>query len=906
MWTIAEGVATNQDVAEFYHLLGEYKKGTYKPIQTDEGDLYETTNKLFYTDSNYLKPTVTKVISFNSNDYSLIEYYKGAYLEYAKDGIESETICEISEVVQGERIVETRNFEDSTTYAGRKNYRGKGTNSRKYNSSDDLKYSTGTTEKTPEYYNQRYAELLEQYGTIEKGMQPRVNDVEVPRKSADGRYVSRHARTIAEAGGMSEELHSEFEKMVVDGDLSYDIISDKKADKHADDVIAEAGSFEKAVGRWDAISNNSKIGKYDIALGQKLYVMAREQGDNATAARIMIDLVTNVSNAAQALQSARMLKQMGPDGRLYAFEKYVNRINSYQQKKYKGKKLDVKIDPKLAENALNAKGEEAQEKAYTAIEKNIAEQLPSTWGDKTHALRYTAMLFNPKTHIKNMGGNGVMYIARHIKDGIGGLLEHSLRLPKAQRTKPLPFSRTKDSKDFARADWKKVKAVYEGETNRYDIDTSSINKDRKIFTSKAFGWLEAVRKFASNTLEAEDILWGRLNYEDVFSHAMSARGYTSEFLNSGTPEANKALNELRLYSIEQAQKATFRDASKLAETLSEVRKTLGKNAVSNLTFGVGMDAATPFVKTPVNILKRGSEYSPVGFVTSTATKACQDVINNIEEDFRNDDGNISVKSIAKGVGNVAKGLKEGKFDAATFIDNLSANLLGTGLMAIGIWAAASGILTASGDEDDDAESFKKTVGEEHTYSLRFGDLSYSIDWVMPVSLPFFIGGELGLTTRKNSDTEKFNDYMDALSRVADPLLEQTMLNGLENILSASKYADNNTQAVVAALAEIYSTFGSQFIPSLFGATARTIDGTKRNVYYEDKTDGGWSWADEQKNEAFAKLPFASKTLEPAINEWGEEESRGNFAERFFENFISPGNIEISKAMHIPQSYHRQR
>ena len=93
---------------------------------------------------------------------------------------------------------------------------------------------------------------------------------------------------------------------------------------------------------------------------------------------------------------------------------------------------------------------------------------------------------------------------------------------------------------------------------------------------------------------------------------------------------------------------------------------------------------------------------------------------------------------------------------------------------------------------------------------------------------------------------------------------------------------------------------------MFGATARTIDGTKRNVYYEDKTDGGWSWADEQKNEAFAKLPFASKTLEPAINEWGEEESRGNFAERFFENFISPGNIEISNAMHIPQSYHRQR
>ena len=65
------------------------------------------------------------------------------------------------------------------------------------------------------HYGEMYRNLIKEYGAIEKGMQPRVNDVEVPRKSVDKRFVSRHARTIAEAGGMSEELHGEFEKWLL-------------------------------------------------------------------------------------------------------------------------------------------------------------------------------------------------------------------------------------------------------------------------------------------------------------------------------------------------------------------------------------------------------------------------------------------------------------------------------------------------------------------------------------------------------------------------------------------------------------------------------------------------------------------------------------------------------------------
>ena len=78
---------------------------------------------------DYLKPTISKVISFNETNYGKLNLLKDVYLENARDGIDSETICQIIEVVQGERIVETRYFGDSTSYATRKNHSGKGTNS---------------------------------------------------------------------------------------------------------------------------------------------------------------------------------------------------------------------------------------------------------------------------------------------------------------------------------------------------------------------------------------------------------------------------------------------------------------------------------------------------------------------------------------------------------------------------------------------------------------------------------------------------------------------------------------------------------------------------------------------------------------------------------------------------------
>ena len=85
------------------------------------------------TNGDYLKPTISKVISFNETNYGKLNLLKDVYLENARTGIDSKANCEIIEDMQGEGIVSSRNFDDGTTYAARENSGRNRKNSRENN-----------------------------------------------------------------------------------------------------------------------------------------------------------------------------------------------------------------------------------------------------------------------------------------------------------------------------------------------------------------------------------------------------------------------------------------------------------------------------------------------------------------------------------------------------------------------------------------------------------------------------------------------------------------------------------------------------------------------------------------------------------------------------------------------------
>ena len=106
-----------------------------------------------------------------------------------------------------------------------------------------------------------------------------------------------------------------------------------------------------------------------------------------------------------------VIKKMNPMTQLETLQKLIQKEQSKGNKIYDG----VKINKDLVKKVLDtqkANGEVNQDQFYAAKEElknDIAKQMKSTKLDKANAFRYIAMLGNPKTHIRNVLGNGFMF-----------------------------------------------------------------------------------------------------------------------------------------------------------------------------------------------------------------------------------------------------------------------------------------------------------------------------------------------------------------------------------------------------------------------------------------------------------------------------------------------------------------
>ncbi len=155
-------------------------------------------------------------------------------------------------------------------------------------------------------------EKIEEYGAIPKGEKAKRN-IDVPNQISERKYVSRFARTMLEAGVTPDFAVSEFEKSILDGTMTHEVITDKAAAKSATEKIEKEG-FSEALKSWEVLSKEGRVGKKDMALGMTLFNQCVTNKDITNAMKIAADLVAEASNAGQALQACRLLKLMTPDG----------------------------------------------------------------------------------------------------------------------------------------------------------------------------------------------------------------------------------------------------------------------------------------------------------------------------------------------------------------------------------------------------------------------------------------------------------------------------------------------------------------------------------------------------------------------------------------------------------------
>ena len=700
------------------------------------------------------------------------------------------------------------------------------------------RYNNGEISKN-EYYEQmrkKWREAGEKYGTIPEG-EYAAEDYGVPNAAKVGAPTRRYVRTVLETGSLTDSMKDQIGAEILQGNFSYSPISDENAIKSADKAI-ESGEAEK---RWKAAIESKNISKKTIAIGERLLADAIKAKDNARVLELSAELSDVLTRAGQVVQSARLLKQMTGVGRLVALQRTVQTLNADLAKRFGDKAPVIQIDENVAQIMAESQTEEEIERAYRETVQDIADQVPATFLDKWNAWRYFAMLANPRTHIRNIVGNTIFIPAVRTKDVIATGIERIAQLgnSEVERTKVAVVK--KEYREFAKndANSKEVKALLKGQ--KYD-ERSQLYEMRRTFKNNA---LEFLTSFNGDLLEAEDLLFKNRHYIHALGSFLQAR---KADLNN---VSESLLFEARSYAVKEAQKATFNDESAIANYLKSITRIKGSDTKALKVAKIAIDGVIPFKRTPVNIIRRGIEYSPIGLG----------------------------KALTAGLYDV----KKGKISISEFADGLAAGLTGTGIFAIGLLLSGLGYVNG-GFGDDDEDKFKKLNGEQE-YSVRVFGKSYTIDWAAPACIPFFIGVETA-NSFKDGDGVKLSDFTGALWNSLEPVTNLSMLSGIQNTISAAKYS--SASETLASIGEdIALSYAMQGIPSLAGSISRTIDPTQRS-WYTDKNSSISKFGQEAINNIESKIPGVSYFQAPSIDQWGRIKKRGKLAERLTENFLSPG------------------
>ena len=529
----------------------------------------------------------------------------------------------------------------------------------------------------------------------------------------------------------------------------------------------------------------------------------------------------------------------------------ISRKMSKEWQQYITGKGRVAVIPRdMRAEFLSAESDEKRDEIADRIVSVIALQLPGTLREKLRSWRYLSMLCNVRTHMRNIMGNAGMLVAREIKDYFGVALEFAFRKKIAklggERTKAIINPASKSDRlllNLAEERFKKIKDVIEG--NKY-LEADKIEERRRIYEPEAMEW---IRRKSSGLLSAEDSAAMLVTFRSAYAQYLKATGFLAN--DTIDDDFQRRATE---YAIKEAQEATFHDASNLARLINKFER-------SGNAAGFFVGGLMPFKQTPINVAKRMVEYSPASLIRGTVNLIRA---NNAQE-------------FIDGLNNLAKGLT------------------GSSIMAIGYFLARAGILVAGGDPDEKEKetSYRKLFGRQ-MYAINGKGWSYTIDWLAPAAAPLFAGAFLyeSLTADGYSPDDVFK-VASAMASILNPLLELSMLDGISSALKS--YESGAQQAVDIGISALTSYLG-QYIPTLFGQIARSVDSIQRSTY----ATGDSTIEKALKRfvlQSAAKIPGLSKLLEPALDAHGNaiERPGGNFFGRLLLNTISPGYLSISSA-----------
>lgn len=736
-----------------------------------------------------------------------------------------------------------------------------------------------------------YTRAAIEYGTIPPGENP-ARVVDVPLQINETQKTGRTARTIMEAQATPESRIQALENAVMNGNFAYVTIANETLANNAAETVQKYG-WDKALKDWTSEVRSGKANEQLVAMGGTLINNAGNSGMSGTD---YIDLVTDyntlVHRLGRGLAAARILKTLTPEARLYGITRTVENMA-----REVGEKYNIQLNPDLIEQYTAATTDAERDNVITLMQQDIARQMPSTFLDKWTALRYTNMLGNFKTQVRNIAGNIISLAMQKTKNEVLAVMEHlasGISRGKYQRTRSLWTPGKLWS--YAWNDFNLVRnealgvgkyndTNFQNEFERGVLDARTIFKASGTWGTRQdspaiarigrkavdviYKPLEAYRRITNRAMETGDMIFSRTAYADALAGYLKANKVSPDQFqamleaerNNTTAEPNKFLEQARTFAIKEAQEATFRDSNFFSDWVSKVarRKDTPK------AIRVIAEGTMPFRKTTANILYRAEEYGPLGLI-NTAVKAAQ-----------------AIKS-SKDTTGTAK-----QVSGADVMNSLAKTLTGTGLVWLGWELAKRGLANGADDDDEKQAAFDDLTGSQ-PYSVVLPDgTNFTVDWAAPASIPFFTGVQLYNLASENGF--QLQDIESAVTSITEPMLQMSMLQGVNDAIDDIKFSENNL--IQLSLTSIANYLTQGLTNTLLGQIERTAE-EYRQTTYTDAESPVPSWLQRIIGKASAKTPGFDYNQLPYVDAWGQFESNGTIEQKIPENFFSPFYIDKSE------------
>ena len=680
-------------------------------------------------------------------------------------------------------------------------------------------------------------------------------------------------RGFAESLRTKSDLPTEVKQEFIDNPELYKSLSNETTVARAEEIFAR-GETEARNAFSDMLKTADPAA---VPLGKMIADDLIAKGDRAGAVNVLRDMSAALTRSGQFSQAAVIaLTKADPMTALQYIQRQVDTMNAAGAKKF-GRKwndfelTDAEID---AFKNIDPGDTQAVETAMENVGKRISKEYPVKGSEQALELWRIGMLLNPRTMIRNTLANAAMMPVQGTSGKVSALIQDITHWINPDFTPTQALHVSKESKTLASQVADNMRSVLSGDTKYYEFqgqgagakgqtELNSLNqyaRDKTIFKGEIKSdWLsQLVDKTAyelnkvSQKTAQQDLFSGMTSEKGILENTrqltyglleLGDAGFVDKFFRDrlanyiearGIKSVNDVPPEAITTALDEAMKATFKDDNALTEMLSSIKRS------TNRVGGMGNFLLT-FTKTPANIAMRIADYSPAGLISAAAKHV------------------------------------KGQTDAAQFIDDISKGLTGTGLMVLGAQLFKAGILTGPESDDKDEAAFMRTQGFKPN-AVHVGDKYYTIDWATPSASSLMMGAAVMAELEKNPDAS----FVDASVAAG-----KTALNTWVAASPIKNFSDlfSSYEGLAGGVSDLLQGIPSGFIPSVVGATARTVDPVQRQTY--SKGD----WLGTLFGEMQAKIPGASKSLPAAYDTWGRPITRQNSTgEAAFAQFVSPGTL----------------